>query len=61
MRISGTEIELSASDLSHFLACGHLTALNLAVAKGLVSAPSWRDSLLDVLQQRGARSRTQLR
>jgi hypothetical protein len=53
MRISGTGIELSASDLSQFLACGHLTALNLAVAQGSRSAPAWRDPLLAVLQQRG--------
>jgi hypothetical protein len=53
MRISGTGIELSTSDLSQFLACGHLTALNLAVARGLRPPPSWKDPLLAVLQQRG--------
>ena len=35
MRLSGTAVELSASDLSQSLACHHLTALNLAVAHAL--------------------------
>ena len=34
MRMSGSAIELSASDLSGFLSCIHLTALDLAVAQG---------------------------
>ncbi len=53
MRLSGTAVELSASDLSQSLACRHLTALNLAVALGRRSPPSWRDPALGVLQQRG--------
>jgi predicted RecB family nuclease len=53
MRISSTRIELWASDLSQFLACGQLTALNLAVARGRLAAPSWKDPVLVVLQQRG--------
>jgi hypothetical protein len=53
MRIAGTGIELSASDLSQFLACGQLTALNLAVAHGLFSPPFWRDPFLVLLRQRG--------
>ena len=53
MRMSGTSIELSASDLSQFLGCRHLTALNLAVAQGLRAAPTWVDPVLMVLRQRG--------
>jgi uncharacterized protein len=53
MRWSGTAVELSASDLSQSLSCRHLTALNLAVALGRRSAPSWIDPVLVVLQQRG--------
>ena len=34
MRMAGSEIELSASDLSGFLSCIHLTASDLAVAQG---------------------------
>lgn len=53
MRLSGTAVELSASDLSQSLSCRHLTALNLAVALGRRSPPRWRDPVLVVLQERG--------
>ncbi len=53
MRIAGTILELSASDLSHFLACRHRTALDLAVAHGRRDAPSWVDPALVLLQRRG--------
>jgi predicted RecB family nuclease len=53
MRLSGAGIELSASDLSQFLNCRHLTALNLAVALGRRTPPSWVDPVLAILQQRG--------
>jgi predicted RecB family nuclease len=53
MRLSGIAVELSASDLSQSLSCRHLTALNLAVALGRRSPPSWRDPVLVVLRQRG--------
>jgi predicted RecB family nuclease len=53
MRVIGSTIELSASDLSNFLGCRHRTALDLAVATGLRPAPDWLDPALAVLQQRG--------
>jgi uncharacterized protein len=53
MRVSGQTLELSASDLSHFLACRHRTALDLAVAQGALAAPSWVDPALVLLQERG--------
>lgn len=53
MRSLGTQLELSASDLSQFLGCRHRTALDLAVANGLRKEPSWIDPLLAVLQERG--------
>ena len=53
MRTSQTTIELSASDLSQFLGCRHRTALDLAVARGLRTAPAWVDPALVLLQQRG--------
>ena len=53
MRANGTTIDLSASDLSQFLGCRHRTGLDLAVARGLLSAPSWVDPIVAVLQQRG--------
>lgn len=53
MQLSGSELELSASDLGQFLSCRHLTALNLAVALGQRAAPIWVDPALIVLEQRG--------
>ena len=53
MRMSGSAIELSASDLSGFLSCIHLTALDLAVAHGTREPPAWVDPVLIVLRERG--------
>lgn len=53
MRATDSIIELSASDLSQFLACRHLTALDLAVVLGLRPSPIALDPALDVLRQRG--------
>jgi uncharacterized protein len=53
MQLSSSLLELSASDLSQFLSCRHLTALNLAVALGRRAAPTRIDPALVVLQQRG--------
>lgn len=46
-------IELSATDLSQYLGCKHRTGLDLAVAGGTMSAPSWADPVLEILRQRG--------
>lgn len=53
MRMSGSTVELSASDLSGFLSCIHLTALDLAVARGARKPPTWTDPVLIVLRERG--------
>ncbi len=53
MRLAGTDIELSASDLSNFLGCRHRTALDLAVVRGLRERPTWLDPALLILQERG--------
>ena len=53
MRMAGSEIELSASDLSGFLSCIHLTASDLAVAQGKREPPTWVDPVLIVLRERG--------
>jgi predicted RecB family nuclease len=53
MRIrQGTTI-LSATDLANHLSCRHLTSLNLSLAKGEITEPSWENPHLRVLQQRG--------
>ena len=53
MKSQNGTIRLSASDLSNHLACHHLTAINLQVARGKRSAPAWHNPDLWVLQQRG--------
>src|SRR5205085_3196754 len=45
----------SATDLVGFLACEHLTGLEVAAAAGLVKRPVRRDPELDVIQERGLR------
>src|SRR3984885_3977131 len=53
MKANAGKIRLSASDVSNHLACSHLTALDLAVATGGLSAPKWHSPDAWVLQQRG--------
>src|ERR1700730_12289929 len=53
MRVrQGTTI-LSATDLANHLSCRHLTSLNLSLAKGEITEPSWENPHLHVLRQRG--------
>ena len=53
MRIQGGTPRLSASDLANHLGCRHLTMLDLQAAHGRLSPPTFRDPMLEVLQQRG--------
>ena len=54
MRSRGPSFDLSATDLSKFLSCRHLTALDMAAARGDLSRPPRRDDpLLDLLIKRG--------
>src|ERR1700733_6883823 len=53
-RIGGS-VRLSATDLVGHLNCGHLTGLDLAVAKGVLKKPEVWDPLLEILWERGAR------
>jgi len=55
MKIIGQQIRLSASDLSNHLACRHLTALDLQVARGKRTAPEWADPNLAIILERGDR------
>jgi predicted RecB family nuclease len=55
MKKVGVLFELSATDLLGYLHCHHLTALDRAVAEGVLSKPRiWDDPLLQVLSERGA-------
>jgi predicted RecB family nuclease len=53
MKRDGTKLRLSPSDLSNHLACRHLTALDLAVALGLLPKPVAHSQFLDMLRARG--------
>lgn len=46
-------IRFSASDLANHLACRHLTRLDQMTAERRLQPPTWKDPLLEVLQQRG--------
>lgn len=53
MRLIQSSILLSASDLSNFVGCKHLTNLDLDVAQGVRSKPDWNQPTLAILQQKG--------
>ena len=53
MKKNATSIRLSASDLSNHLSCRHLTVLDLDVASGERSAPSWNSPDAQILRERG--------
>lgn len=46
-------VQLSASDLSNFLSCNHLTELDKKVIKGELKKPEWNNPHVKVLQERG--------
>ena len=49
MRTSGNELVLSATDLSNFLSCRHLTGLEMAEARGKFAdmPPEQLESMID--------------
>ena len=53
MQLIGSDLVLSASDLSNFLSCRHRTALDMAVALGDRKRPFVHDPLLEILWERG--------
>lgn len=53
MKLLHDHIQLSPTDLSNHLGCGHLTQLNRLLALGKIDKPSWTDPALAVLAQRG--------
>jgi predicted RecB family nuclease len=58
MKIVGRQIRLAGSDLSNHLACRHLTALDLQVARGERTAPDLAAPDLKVIQELGLRHET---
>ena len=53
MRIESDQLWLSPSDLSSYLACGHLSSLQLQVAQKLRSKPHSRDELSELVAEKG--------
>ncbi|MBV9761892.1 MAG: TM0106 family RecB-like putative nuclease [Acidobacteriaceae bacterium] len=53
MKILRNEISLTATDLANHLSCGHLTSLDLHLARGEMPEPAWSNPHLHVLQERG--------
>jgi hypothetical protein len=53
MRKTNDLIQLSASDLSNYIACHHLSYMDLCAVEGKIQKPEYRDPLLTILQERG--------
>jgi uncharacterized protein len=53
MKLEGSQILTSPTDLANFVACPHKSALDLAVAEGRLERPVWTDPLAEVLRRRG--------
>jgi len=53
MRVTGSSVELSATDLANHLACHHLSHLDLAAARGSRRPPDWYAPEVAILRQRG--------
>ncbi len=53
MRIIDGQVRLSASDVANFLACRHLTRLDLLRARGVLKPPYFNDAGFDDLVKRG--------
>lgn len=53
MRLEGSKLQLSATDLARHLACAHLTQLDRRAAVGEIRPPVWRDPMLEILEERG--------
>lgn len=49
------KIVLSASDISGYITCRHLSRLDLEVAKGRLAKPGFWDPLVEMLRERGRR------
>lgn len=53
MRFVGDRLRIAASDVANFVACRHLTRLDLATAHQLVTAPVFHDVGAKTLEERG--------
>jgi uncharacterized protein len=53
LRLAGSQLLLSATDLASFLGCRHLTRVERARALGRIEPPRWQDPMGEVLRERG--------
>ncbi len=53
MQVFGPHILYSPSDLANFIACGHLTELELAVAFGEITRPNFGNAYVDLIKRKG--------
>jgi predicted RecB family nuclease len=53
MKVVSKQVRLAATDLSNYLACHHLTELDLKVARGSLKPPDWRSPDLRIIQELG--------
>ncbi|MDP2958175.1 MAG: hypothetical protein Q8N53_17235 [Longimicrobiales bacterium] len=53
MNRRGSDLLFAATDLSNFLGCAHLTALDRAAVNGEIRKPRYDDPSLAVIRQRG--------
>ena len=60
MHLYRTDPLLSATDLSGFVACPHLTTLNQRAALGGPESPQFDDPSTDVVRQRGLEHEAEL-
>ncbi len=53
MYLRASQLVLAPTDLASFLTCRHRTGLDLAVARGELTPPAWRDPLGEAFRERG--------
>src|SRR5713101_6963721 len=53
MQLRDGQLSLSPSDLSNYLACRHLTSLELEVADGVRRKPHTREALAQLIAEKG--------
>src|SRR5439155_9222189 len=53
MQLHSAQLVYSPSDLANFVACEHLTQLELAVARGEITRPVFQNAYVDLIARKG--------
>src|SRR3712207_5158882 len=61
MKVTDTSLRVTATDLSNFLACRHLTRMDTALAHRRTAYPGLKDVGRDALASRGERHEDEVR